>query len=417
MKKLFIFGVMALGVMLSPQLFAQQGIGTDQPDKSAALEILSSKRGLLIPRFGIPDLDQAAPVTDPAHSLLVFNDGSASTPPGFYWWNQNANEGAGGWKAVTGEVSGPGDEEINISGAGLINVSNLGDNAFEISLETGQEGEVLVTDADGQAAWTPLSDFLNDLVLVGENGITVFEDPLTGEQIVRLGGVLTEETTVIQTDGLNNSLAITNLVDITEDVQDDQVDLDDYFIVIMDDSGILQRVSPSELSGNTELDFSNALTRDGDQVTWGGQLLEDTQIDLNEHSLEFQGLTSADGANEILVAQGTGELRTVARSISFNITADAVVTDQIGYTFYIQEVNIDVDVANLNQQINLSLPDAASAEGQVINIKLIDPSQTGEADNYLHINEGSTLLTYGALPHQGWVFKSNGTNWRIIAKN
>lgn len=29
---------------------AQQGIGTDEPNKSAALEIKSEKRGLLIPR-------------------------------------------------------------------------------------------------------------------------------------------------------------------------------------------------------------------------------------------------------------------------------------------------------------------------------------------------------------------------------
>ncbi|HLS30880.1 MAG TPA: hypothetical protein VK021_08495, partial [Flavobacteriaceae bacterium] len=95
--------------MLSPQLFAQQGIGTNVPDKSAALEIVSNQRGLLIPRFAIPDLEQGAPVTDPAHALLVFNNGEGvTTEPGFYWWDENANTGAGAWKAVTGVAGEPG---------------------------------------------------------------------------------------------------------------------------------------------------------------------------------------------------------------------------------------------------------------------------------------------------------------------
>src|SRR5699024_10138011 len=223
MKKIVLY-LFLLSLFSVYKVYAQQGIGTDLPDKSAALEIVSSKRGLLIPRFGIPDLDQADPVTNPAHALLVFNDGSSSTNPGFYWWDENANNGNGRWKAVTGEVSDPGEAEVSLTAENPISVQNQGDNNWEISFEAGQEGEVLVTDQNGEAVWTSIEDFLNDLTIEAENGITISEDPTTQESIIQLGGILTEENTVIETGGEDNTLDITNLIDITDEVQNEETD-------------------------------------------------------------------------------------------------------------------------------------------------------------------------------------------------
>src|SRR5690625_6791148 len=77
MKRVVFLAGIALMSLVIEKAYAQQGIGTLHPDKSAALEMVSTKRGLLIPRIDIPDLTAPAPVTNPAHSLLVFNTGAS----------------------------------------------------------------------------------------------------------------------------------------------------------------------------------------------------------------------------------------------------------------------------------------------------------------------------------------------------
>ena len=70
MKKLIYI---ILSLLLDIPLFAQIGINTEIPDKSAALEITSpsgSNKGLLIPRMTTA---QKTAVTSPAHSLLIYD--------------------------------------------------------------------------------------------------------------------------------------------------------------------------------------------------------------------------------------------------------------------------------------------------------------------------------------------------------
>lgn len=84
-------------LMLSANLaYAQEGFGTQQPDKSAAVDIESTKRGLLIPRVKLTSTLVAAPVITPvAQSLLVYNEGTTTengvnnVTPGYYYWDTN----------------------------------------------------------------------------------------------------------------------------------------------------------------------------------------------------------------------------------------------------------------------------------------------------------------------------------------
>jgi len=90
MKKLLFYLIIAFAILSSSGVMAQQGFGTNQPDKSAAVEIVSSKRGLLIPRIELTATNLAAPVTAPAQSLLVYNTepngtGETAVTPGFYY--------------------------------------------------------------------------------------------------------------------------------------------------------------------------------------------------------------------------------------------------------------------------------------------------------------------------------------------
>jgi len=80
------------------------GLGTNAPNPSASLELITDNRGLLINRVLLTSRDNAAPITAPATGLLVYNTNTAGTAPnnvspGFYHWNGAewiAMDGTGG---------------------------------------------------------------------------------------------------------------------------------------------------------------------------------------------------------------------------------------------------------------------------------------------------------------------------------
>ncbi|MBI4648013.1 MAG: hypothetical protein HY738_15865 [Bacteroidia bacterium] len=91
-------------ILITGYASAQQnvGIGTATPDSSAILDLTSGNKGLLIPRVTLNNASLAAPVTNPAQGLLIYNiDGSE--PHGFWFWNgvQWIQAGAGGGGCVT----------------------------------------------------------------------------------------------------------------------------------------------------------------------------------------------------------------------------------------------------------------------------------------------------------------------------
>lgn len=74
-------------VIFSASCYAQIGILTNTPDASAVVDMVSTSKGLLIPRVNLTSsLSNPSPVSNPAVGLLVFNSGSHQ-PTGFYYWN------------------------------------------------------------------------------------------------------------------------------------------------------------------------------------------------------------------------------------------------------------------------------------------------------------------------------------------
>ena len=65
---------------------AQEGFGTQVPDKSAVIEMMSKKRGLLIPRVKLRSTKNGTdPVYHPANSLLVYNTAMVrDVTPGYH---------------------------------------------------------------------------------------------------------------------------------------------------------------------------------------------------------------------------------------------------------------------------------------------------------------------------------------------
>ena len=69
---------------------AQVGIGTNVTtfDNSEVLKIAAANKGVLLPNVSIPNLNNPAPATSPASSLLVYNTNN-TTGKGFYYWQNN----------------------------------------------------------------------------------------------------------------------------------------------------------------------------------------------------------------------------------------------------------------------------------------------------------------------------------------
>lgn len=78
------------------QTVVSQNIGINStgatPAASAMLDIVSTNKGLLIPRVALTATNVASPVTSPLTSLLVYNTATAGTSPnnvfpGYYYWS------------------------------------------------------------------------------------------------------------------------------------------------------------------------------------------------------------------------------------------------------------------------------------------------------------------------------------------
>ena len=90
------------------------GIGTTSPD--GRLDVVSTNEGILIPRLALTAANNAAPLTSPTTSELVYNTATAGTAPnnvtpGFYYW-----DGAK-WERLTDATDGDADYVWNQSTA------------------------------------------------------------------------------------------------------------------------------------------------------------------------------------------------------------------------------------------------------------------------------------------------------------
>lgn len=84
-----------LMIVTGTNICAQVGIGTTIPN--AALEIVSDRDGILIPRVALTATFTAAPVTAPIDSELIYNtatEGAANTAvsPGYYYWSTTSGQ-------------------------------------------------------------------------------------------------------------------------------------------------------------------------------------------------------------------------------------------------------------------------------------------------------------------------------------
>ncbi len=223
-------------IMCNINIIAQIGIQTNNPDASSVLDIVSSDKGLLIPRVNLTsNLTSPSPVTSPATGLLIYNSG-ISQEQGFYFWAGST------WKMLksqeAGDIQGAAsstdnaivrfdgtsgniiqnssviiDDNSNITG-----VNNITTAGFTMSTNAGTD-KVLVSDAMGNGNWDealPL-DIEEDNVVVAsgintlnfQGAVTVIDEGNNKATIT-----VTESTSVEEIIQLSSSIStdVNNLI-------------------------------------------------------------------------------------------------------------------------------------------------------------------------------------------------------------
>jgi hypothetical protein len=110
---------------------AQVGIGTSDPNKSAQLEVLSSEKGLLIPRIQLNGTTDVSTINNGnVESLLIYNTVNTSdVTKGFYYW------GGTKWrKIVTEAIVNNLISEDNTLAEGKVYLGNGSDIGAEVSI-------------------------------------------------------------------------------------------------------------------------------------------------------------------------------------------------------------------------------------------------------------------------------------------
>jgi hypothetical protein len=145
MKQIF---TLLAAVVFTATTYAQVGIGTTNPNTSAALDITSTTKGLLIPRMLA---GERTTIVTPATGLMVFQtDGAA----GFYYYNGSS------WAEVAATSK---TYSVNTFYA------ELGGYVIEINAD-GTHGLVLAMQDQGTSNWYQANDLLSNAANHDVNG-------------------------------------------------------------------------------------------------------------------------------------------------------------------------------------------------------------------------------------------------------
>jgi hypothetical protein len=115
------------------------GIGTSTPDTSAALDITSTNKGLLVPRVALTSSTDATTISSPATGLIIYNTASAGSAPfnvspGLYI--NNGTAAVPSWAGVQtyNDVSGNKSDKLRYLGSADINKTVVIDDFLEFRI-------------------------------------------------------------------------------------------------------------------------------------------------------------------------------------------------------------------------------------------------------------------------------------------
>lgn len=361
-------------------VLAQQGIGTNRPHKSAAVEIESTNKGLLIPRMELKWEDEkiVAPTIDsPAKGLLVFNNkNTAAVPEGFYYFSNAL------WNPI-------GVSELDSSTTTTITGNGTATNPYKIEVKE------LKGDVTG-------SILTNKVVKI--QGVPVSSDTPTSGQVLKIDSGTWTPSTLLGSDisdpknlTANAPLHVNNgtgavLKDVVLRV--DTADTNTLGVVkigegINVNNGVIS-VPPTPGETTTYLNFDSSTTN----LTY---LSEDTStssltLNLGDVIRGNQNNTFVTGSTPINIDSST-----VGRNTTYNVSVDTatattlgIVKPGIGLTIDSGSLNVDTTAQGIGKNINtdglILVNDSTTLQNSVL------------ANTSLKIkagNEGQVLTTEG----------------------
>ena len=168
--------------------YSQVGVGTLNPDASAQLDIVSTEKGVLLPRVGLKSVTDTETITKGnINSLLVFNiaDGNG-VAPGYYYWYVDR------WMRIVNE------EEV----------IRLDKNTVNISL-TVEAGNLLLKDSDGNTVTVPLSEINLPTTIVNNNdGTYTYTNEAGVTAIIDVPAAVVNQFENIYNDIVNEAITV-----------------------------------------------------------------------------------------------------------------------------------------------------------------------------------------------------------------
>ena len=302
-KIVFIMLFLIVGVAKS-----QVGVGTPFPNNSAQLDIVSSDKGMLIPRLALSNSTDAVNITGGnVLSLLVFNIAKAGDlTPGFHYWDGNK------WQRLTNT-----DDLMTI----IDNVTDvLIDNQDGTFTHTASDGTLTTFDAN---TTTIVDNGAGTYIITNDNGNTITLDVI-GDVVTNIqnqGDIYDEIITVITANETLTVLGM-NADGINLDYQDEdgnitQIDLSavitanetlttlvdngDNTVTYTDEAGVATIIDLATIVDNAETLTILGLNADGINLDYQDEDGVITQIDLAAVIAANETLTvlgmNADGIN------------------------------------------------------------------------------------------------------------------------
>lgn len=385
MKKTYIgFAGLSLLLLLGTQTVqAQQGFGTDKPNKSAAVDIQSSKRGLLIPRVELVETTNQEPITKPETSLMVYNQATANdvTPGYYYWdgtkWARFAKQSEITEITLDGDVTGP----TNATVVGKI-------QGVEVS-DTNPTANQVLTLVNG--VWTPTtitSSLISDAKGITGTGITV------GGTDNGAGSVLKEVTLSI-THGGANQVMVTNADGngTTWISQKDIVKANETVTTIKEGTNIT--VTKAADSHEYTLDVPTA-TKDVAGVVKAGEGLNvdgTGNLTVNYETAKEKLAKGNVTSNSIVVNDDKGSVGSTFKDVSLEIKAgtngQVMVTKEGKVTWVDQSDIVPTTTNTLTKKDNDGTLDSntivSTVNGKKAEVKVID--------NVTNTVDGTTIVT------------------------
>jgi len=366
MKKITYSVAFAMAVLCSSTAVAQQGFGTNRPDRSAAVEIRSSNKGLLIPRVKLTGLEDTSTISNPANSLLVFNDGTAISQ-GYYYWKADSSTAntPGKWIPFVDQsnlnFTLTSFENTMVLGlpngdsktADIISSIEITYPSFDTTVSNSKRiARFSVNKKDADLKYEEF--FAHGLhVTNGLNGAIATSGDEVGKFVVKLGGNLTEPTTIhtqgnaVKIQGLVNQ-GTTPLVDL---VSDSSVTALNNNVVAVGNivDGTLKVATPKDV---VTAGIQNDLTVDGTNLT----------STVNSDS------STVDLTDVIRLGQETVKLISSDTSVAITSSVDTSTTNKI--------VTYDLKVAGVNDAIEVGNGLSKDATSRVVLGGTLDTNTT-----------------------------------------